>query len=304
MTGRVLVFNGGGTSLECAARLPDLIDRGFLRPDIDHSGEFRMYRGKRYLATEMSDIEAIRQLYLQSVMVPPAFKIGAKLNGWSLRELIVPDFTRGYCSKIITLDPYKSVGLFDGESLWMSLMTLEYESLALSYFAAHGHVVIMGLGMGLLLRNVLGKGDVTDVTVIEQDATVVRMLEQFTDIGNWPGVEKFRGVHIADALEWKPGDEHVDVVLIDIWRELGHKELRPHTQQIHANVGADSVHAWGQELDYLTWCGEQGYKPPPTWDQFREYTRDIGVPLFASSSHNYPELAFEAGRLATLRKDE
>ncbi len=180
-----------------------------------------------------------------------------------------------------------------GNTIWMSLTPMELESQSHHALAAYGHTVIMGLGMGVLLYNILGRQEVTQVTVIEHDRTVFELLHQIANPTSWSGWEKVKFV-FADALEWKP-DEHVDYLTVDIWPKLGDYNLRPDGQRIQANVRADKVALWGQELDFITFLAHQGYEPPPTLEQYREYIKTIGIPLIESDNPDYPSYCMKAG---------
>jgi hypothetical protein len=150
--------------------------------------------------------------------------------------------------------------------------------------------------MGALLYNILAREEVTQVTVVERDPEVFELLHQIASPTSWSGWEKVRIV-FADALEWKP-DEHVDYLTVDIWPKLGDYNLRPDGQRIQANVRADQVALWGQELDFITFLAHQGYEPPPTLEQYREYIEAIGIPLIESDNPDYPLYCMKAGNNA------
>ena len=186
--------------------------------------------------------------------------------------------------------------LYKDNTIWMSLTPMELESQSHHALAAEGHTVIMGLGMGVLLYNILGREEVTQVTVIEHDRTVFELLHQIANPTSWSGWKKVKFV-FADALEWKP-DEHIDYLTVDIWPKLGDYNLRPDGQRIQANVQADKVALWGQELDFITFLAHQGYEPPPTLAQYREYIEAIGIPLIESDNPDYPSYCMKAGNNA------
>jgi hypothetical protein len=137
---------------------------------------------------------------------------------------------------------------------------------------------------------------VTQVTVVERDPDVFELLHQIASPASWLGWEKVKFV-FADAREWKP-DEHVDYLTVDIWSKLGDYNLRPDGQRIQANVRADKVALWGQELDFITFLAHQGYEPPPTLEQYREYIETIGIPLIESDNPDYPSYCMKAGNNA------
>jgi hypothetical protein len=79
---------------------------------------------------------------------------------------------------------------------------------------ATGSVLITGLGLGIVVRAVLLKPGVTDVTVIERSPDVMALVA--------PHVSDPRLTIIqADAFEWKPPKgKRWDVVWHDIWDDI------------------------------------------------------------------------------------
>lgn len=216
----------------------------------------------------------------------PEYREGSYRNGrFTLEKQDLP-ILRGYYVGLQATDG-PNYALFEehkkGErTLWMSVTPMERESQFFHAIAASGHTVIMGLGMGMLLYNVIRKEEVIQVTVVEKNPEVVELLPEITDFENWEGAEKVEFV-IEDARKWKPNST-VDVLLVDIWPNLGDEQLRPDLIRIQRNVQAAEVAAWGQELDFATWLKDQDFSPPPTADQFYDYREDLGVPLMGDGA--------------------
>lgn len=80
--------------------------------------------------------------------------------------------------------------------------------------AAHEHVLITGLGIGMVVAAVLAKPTVTKVTVVEKDADVIALVApQITD-------PRFEVIH-ADAFEYKPPKgTRYGAVWHDIWSNI------------------------------------------------------------------------------------
>jgi hypothetical protein len=223
----------------------------------------------------------------------PEYKVG-KYGLWTLDQFDESVLIHGYFTGV---QPAKhNYRLKKANTIWMSLTPMELESQSHHALAAYGHTVVMGLGMGTLLYNILGREKVTQVTVVERDPDVFDLLHQIASPTSWSGWEKARFV-FADALEWKP-DEHVDYLTVDIWTKLGDYNLRPDGQRIQANVQANQVALWGQELDFITFVAHQGYEPPPTLEHYREYIEMIGIPLIESDNPSYPSYCMKAGHNA------
>lgn len=79
-----------------------------------------------------------------------------------------------------------------------------------AYQGATGHVLIAGLGIGLMLRAILTKADVKTVTVVEQSAEVIHM------VGRHIADPRVKIVN-ADIYRWRPGKRTFDFAWYDIW---------------------------------------------------------------------------------------
>jgi len=226
----------------------------------------------------------------------PEYKVG-RYGKWVL-DKSEPALIHGYFTG---LQPAKhNYRLKNGNTVWMSLTPMELESQSHHALNAYGHTVVMGLGMGVLLYNILGREQITKVTVVERDPNVLKLLYRITNSIQWQGWEKVNVV-IADAKTWKPAQHavsesyrRVDYLTVDIWQKLGDSNLRPDGQRIQRNVQAEQVALWGQELDFITFLAHQGYQPPPTLEQYREYIELIGIPLIEADNPDYPGYCMKA----------
>jgi len=80
---------------------------------------------------------------------------------------------------------------------------------------AHGDVLVAGLGLGMILRPILGKESVRSVTVIEKYQDVVDLV-----LPTLPASEKLT-VLLDDIYTWKPPQgRHYDVIWFDIWPDI------------------------------------------------------------------------------------
>lgn len=109
--------------------------------------------------------------------------------------------------------------LIDGD-LWMSNTPMETVSNYGFCRKAHGKVLIGGLGMGLMLSELLPKKKVDSITVIEIDEDVVETIAPlFAD-------DKLKIVE-ADIFDWKPNKgEKFDCIFFDIWQEINVDNLQ------------------------------------------------------------------------------
>ena len=85
---------------------------------------------------------------------------------------------------------------------------------------AHGHVLIAGLGLGMILWPILAKSDVTEVTVIEKNPDVVDLVLPYVP-------DDLRlGVLEGDIYTWDPvKGVKFDTIYFDIWADISEDNL-------------------------------------------------------------------------------
>lgn len=160
---------------------------------------------------------------------------------------------------------------------WMSLVQMEKESHMPHIAAATGHTVVMGLGMGMYLYNILPKSEVTNVTVVERDRSVIELFENTTEWRKWPGAHKLRIVE-HDAKTWTPGNARVDFLYADFWKQMGDTKAMPGTRACLRNVRPLAFGYWTQEFDFLKWridnkipAMDAGHS---SYNRFAEFVKD------------------------------
>lgn len=174
---------------------------------------------------------------------------------------------------------------------WMSITAMELESQMPHIAAATGHTVVMGLGMGVYLYNIIAKPEVERVTVIERDTAVLDIFFKVTNFHDWPGAEKVNIIQ-ADALTWKPnkGDE-VDFLYVDIWKNLADKAAEGDTKKIIANVKPAICGFWTQEFEFVHAMRERGIKVPDiTFKNFQDYWAEYGCRMVGDRDADYMRL--------------
>jgi hypothetical protein len=111
---------------------------------------------------------------------------------------------------------------------------------------AKGKVLVNGLGLGVVLKALLEKDEVEEVTVIEKELAVIELVgRHFRDKYG----DSVKIIH-ADAFEYKPPiGVHYDVVWHDIWNDICAKNLT----EIH------KLHRkYGRRCDWQgSWCRRQ-----------------------------------------------
>lgn len=138
--------------------------------------------------------------------------------------------------------------LMRGGTIVMSDTRDELRDHASAYFAARGQVLIVGLGLGCLLRGVLRKESVEHVDVVERSPDVIALLGEHyekmaADLG------KSLTIHEADIFEQKwPPNTHWDVAWFDIWDDLCESNLSGMSKLLRSyGRRADWKGCWGKE---------------------------------------------------------
>lgn len=196
--------------------------------------------------------------------------------------------------------PFQSFALARDAITWMSLTPMEVESQAAFRDIAQGHVVVCGLGMGLMAYGVGMKPEVTRVTVVERDPEVVAMFHEFSGFADWACRDKVE-IITADARETNLGA--VDFLYADIWPFYRMDVMVPDMRAIAGTIQAPRCGYWGQELDMVDHHVAQGGRVE-TFDAaaveaFRAHT---GLPLVGLEEiPDYPALCRAAAVNPAIR---
>jgi len=115
--------------------------------------------------------------------------------------------------------------------------------------SAHGHVLIAGLGLGMVTRACLLTPEVQSVTVIELDADVITLVSTWlSQVAERAG--KVLTIVHADALIWKPAKgQRFHTAWYDIWDHLCGDNLET-MKTLHRRYGkrCDEQGSWGRDL--------------------------------------------------------
>lgn len=181
---------------------------------------------------------------------------------------------------------------------WMSLSPHEIESQEPGCLCARGHTVIMGLGMGLVAINAALNPAVDLVTVVELDKEVIRLFDSTGVLNQLPPqiAAKIWIVH-GNAMEWQ-SDLPVDLLYADIWRPIADSNALADTRRMQANLQADKVYFWGQELRLFSSFIERfGQDTPLTLTGLQECAAlDLQLPLLLPWGEDYPAMIETAVR--------
>lgn len=111
------------------------------------------------------------------------------------------------------------VQLLVNGGVMMSDTLMEQRTNSEVLFRAKGHVLIAGLGLGMIMHPIVAKDGVTRVTVIEKNPHVVKLVG--------PYVPKNVEVIEADIFEWKPArGTKFQVIYHDVWATICEDNLK------------------------------------------------------------------------------
>ncbi len=190
---------------------------------------------------------------------------------------------------------------------WMSLSPLEIESQGIAPRHAHGHTVVMGLGMGWVAINVALNPAVRRVSVIERDPEVIALFSWSNALANLPAEVKNKIEIIqADALKWRPDPGlEVDFLYADIWRALEEPQTLAEVRRMQSNVRSEMIYYWGQELTLHAMCSPR-LSDNSSSDHWITALRncmdnDIGLPLLLPTDIDYVDLVRGVASQRSLR---
>lgn len=110
------------------------------------------------------------------------------------------------------------------------------------YKNANGHVLIGGLGLGMILLAIQNKPEVTKITVIEKYQEVIDLVAT-----QLPLNEKVQIIH-CDVFDFKPQKGEIfDTIYMDIWNTVSGSFWKEHitlTRKFCRRVNKDNEKAW------------------------------------------------------------
>jgi hypothetical protein len=133
-----------------------------------------------------------------------------------------------------TLQPGRYTRLFVRDELVMSDTYMELESNWPAVCRANGHVLVAGLGLGVILVPMLASPRVEHVTVVEREPDVIALVAPafatHTARGRLEIVE-------ADIFTWRPPrGARYDTIYFDIWPDISVANL-PAIARLHRRFG-------------------------------------------------------------------
>jgi len=165
-------------------------------------------------------------------------QLGIKRHRLAIYENEYEEFKKG---SVLFTGPIHIPMLVRGNQTWMSLTPMEIYTLRDAIREAHGHVLLAGLGMGWLTRRILENTEVTKVTQIELEPTVI-------DFFGAPLQEMFPNkleIIEADVYEFLKLPHSYDSYIFDIWGSLGEAPDDEQFQELKEEVQNADADIWG-----------------------------------------------------------
>ncbi len=110
--------------------------------------------------------------------------------------------------------------IYQGVVPWMSVCPSEINSMREQTGKAHGRVLVLGMGLGYYQYCIAQKTEVSSVTVVELNPTIIEIFEKHL-LPNFPNKEKI-SIVCSDAIEYLKNTElgQYDFVFADIWEGI------------------------------------------------------------------------------------
>ena len=190
-------------------------------------------------------------------------------------------------------EPLRIHELSDKDGVWMTDMPEVLNQIVemLLTVKPHGHVLVGGLGLGLVAHMVSRLPAVKSTTVIERSEDVVRLCAEPAVIG--------RGgyfVKVADIHEYlRTAEEPYNCYLLDTWRGTNEgtwwEEVVPLRRAIRNCWGRRPViHCWAEDIMTSQVYRSLVSAPPHWWTSYlpvpmrpataRSFLRDVGMPAW------------------------
>lgn len=142
-------------------------------------------------------------------------------EGFIYNDIILEDDLREIPRLVFFSESHSYPAVMQGGREWMAVKPNEIETMREPIETVSGRVLTLGLGLGYFTYMAAEKENVTEVTVIEKDKTVISLFEKHI-LPQFKNKEKIR-IICADAFEYVEKmltDGHFDFVFADTWHDV------------------------------------------------------------------------------------
>ena len=116
-------------------------------------------------------------------------------------------------------DKFPYLAVIEDESIWMSVIPHEINTMKKPIKDAFGNVLVLGLGLGYYPFHIALKDDVDKITIIENDDKVIDLFNKYI-FPHFKNKEKIKLIK-ADAYKYLDEGHDFDFVFADIWHNVG-----------------------------------------------------------------------------------
>ncbi len=180
------------------------------------------------------------------------------INEWTVKRFEL-NGAAGYFSAFN--DSGDGIALLKGSVPWMSVTPLEIESHFMAQHSAKGHVVIAGLGLGMITMSLLRKARVDKVTVLEISQDLIDsfgsiligkskdLYEESLNNGRLEIIQCDCESPLSNEVLSKV--KGCDYAWIDTWERLGDEKSLGKVVYLQEQIKAKTVDFWGMELEFI-----------------------------------------------------
>ena len=111
--------------------------------------------------------------------------------------------------------PFSYLALTEGNNIWMSLNPNEITTMKPFIDKGHGHVLVLGLGMGYVPFMLANKKEVKSITIVEKDQEIINLFNKLI-YPKFINKEKIKIVK-GDAIEYVLHNDRFDYIFADLW---------------------------------------------------------------------------------------
>ncbi|MBQ8293320.1 MAG: hypothetical protein IJX78_05925 [Bacilli bacterium] len=180
-----------------------------------------------YMIKELNPSSYTSNPYYQNI----SFK-NKKLNNWELKNTSYEAYEAFVCGDFQYFDdgrvipqigyfskPFKYLAVYQNKHLWMSITPNEIETMKDPLLNAKGNVVTIGLGMGYFAYMASLKENVSKVTIVEIDPTVIKLFKEVI-LPNFKYQDKIEIIESDAFLFLDNLSNNYDYLFIDIWHDV------------------------------------------------------------------------------------
>lgn len=136
--------------------------------------------------------------------------------------------------------------IIDNE-IMMSDTDMEKRSNSYVINNANGHVLIAGLGLGMIILPLLDKPEIKSITVVEKNQNVINLIYPYLKSSKLTVIN-------ADIFEWKPEKTiKYDCIYFDIWAIITTENI-PEIKRLHYKfknkLNRDNPNCWMKSWQY------------------------------------------------------